>query len=266
MPHAAATLALRAALRPLVAWGGSLPPDLDAAVRHAAQLRLSPDEAADEAAVDAHRQRLAASDAGVEVIDFGAGTRGGERPPVRRVADVYRRAATTPAWGRLLYGLARAQQPKRVLELGTNLGVGAAHLASALARTEASGGPTGRLVTLEGAPAYATIARQGLERIGHTVGPEGRIEIHVGPFSDTLRDACARGPFDLVFIDGHHEEAAALSYTEQIRPHLVPGALVVLDDVEPGRPVRRAWRRLASGARGALWLGRYGLLALEASR
>ena len=35
-----------------------------------------------------------------------------------------------------------------------------------------------------------------------------------------------------------------------------------LDDVEPGRPVRRSWQALAREAEGALWLGKYGLLCL----
>ncbi|MEM6326737.1 MAG: class I SAM-dependent methyltransferase, partial [Bacteroidota bacterium] len=236
---------------------GHLPPSARRAVRQASRLGLSPDEQADEAAIDQLRTRLAASDAEVEVVDHGAGTGRGDKPLRRHVAEVYRRAATGPVWGRFLYGLVRAHRPHRVLELGTNLGVGAAHLASALARTHTEAGVDGRLVTLEGAPGYAALARRHMDalRLGD------RVEVVVGPFSETLASVCeGHGPFDLVFVDGHHEEATALRYVTQIRPHLAPGALVVLDDVEPGRPVRRAWARLAQSAEGSAWLGKYGLL------
>ncbi|HEX8387040.1 MAG TPA: class I SAM-dependent methyltransferase, partial [Rubricoccaceae bacterium] len=207
--------------------------------------------------VDGLRARLAASPDAVEVVDFGAGTRG-RRPPVRRVAEVYRRASSGPLWGRVLTGLVRGLRPARVLELGTNLGVSAAHVASALARTEAEGGPAGRLVTLEGAPALADLARAHLAGLGHG---EPRVRVVVGPFAETLASVCARdGPFDLVFVDGHHERAAALGYVASVRPFLAPGAVVVLDDVEPGRPVRLAYADLRARGVPGVWLGKWGVL------
>ena len=268
-PTALSAAALRLALR----LGGAvqaLPPRPAAVVRRASALRLTGPEREAEAAVDALRARLASSGETVEVVDYGAGTRGGRRPPSRAVAEVYRRAATGPAWGRFLFGLARAHRPARVLELGTNLGVGTAHLAAALALNDAEPGGrggAGRLVTLEGAPALAARAERALADLGHA----GRVRVVVGPFAETLGGVAeAEGPFDLVFVDGHHEAAAALSYVEALGPHLAPGALVVLDDVEPGRPVRRAWRALRAGRVPALggaasfYAGRYGLLFVPA--
>ena len=188
------------------------------------------------------------------------------------MAEIYGRAATGPAWGRFLFGLARAHRPARVLELGTNLGVGAAHLAGALALNDAEpGGPgrggadlrrASRLVTLEGAPALAGRAERALADLGHA----DRARVVVGPFAETLADVAASERWDLVFVDGHHEAAAALAYVATLGPHLAPGALVVLDDVEPGRPVRRAWRALRAGrvpalaGASAFYAGRYGLL------
>lgn len=256
---------LRLGLRLLRLAQRGLSPREGRAVAHACRLRLAPAEQEAEAAIDALRRRLDTSDETVEVVDYGAGTRGGERPPVRDVREVYRRAATGPAWGRFLFGLTRALRPRRVLELGTNLGVGSAHLAAALALTEHEGGPAGRLVTLEGAPALAERAAEHLGHLGHSAGDDlaDRVRIVVGPFAETLEaTARAEGPFDLVFIDGHHAETAALAYVETLRPHLAEGALLVLDDVEPGRPVRRAWTRLRAARPGApsFYAGKYGLL------
>ena len=263
MPHALPVLALRAALAAFRAAQPDLPGAAGVGLRRACALGLTPPERRAEAAVDALRQRLAGSGETVGVVDYGAGTRGGVRPPVRAVAEVYRRAATGPAWGRFLFGLARGLRPARVLELGTNLGVGAAHLAGALALTEAGGGPAGRLVTLEGAPALADRAAGALAALGHGVGGGRRVEVVVGPFAETLPGVAARAaagaPFDLVFVDGHHDPAAALGYLGALAGALAPGAVVVLDDVEPGRPVRRAWRRLRTTT-PAFYAGKYGLL------
>lgn len=241
-----------------------LPAPEAAVVRHAARLRLTPDERRAEAAIRALRHRLRHATDTVEIVDHGAGSRG-PNAPVRRVADVYRWAATGPASGRFLFGLVRATRPRRVLELGTNLGVGAAHIAAALCVTEAEGGPAGRLVTVEGAPALAALAAGHLARLGHAVGPDpdDRVRLVVGPFAEALPDVLAEeGPFDLVFIDGHHEAEAALGYLATVEPHLGAGALVVLDDVEPFQPVRQAWRRLRAERPEAVtfYAGKYGLI------
>lgn len=250
-------LALRAGLTVLRAVQSSVPGQAGAALRRAARLDLEDAERAVEAEINAYRERLRTSPDTVEVVDYGAGS---DRPPVRAVADIYRGAATGPAWGRFLFGLARGLRPRRVLELGTNLGVGAAHLAGALTLNEAEGAG-GRLVTLEGAPALAERARQGLASLGHTLGLDGRVEVVVGPFAETLPGVLEAGPFDLVFVDGHHRADAALDYLEVLEPALAGGAVIVLDDVEPGRDVRRAWRALREDGRAAtgIYVVKYGI-------
>ena len=261
MSHALTILPLRATLAAFRMAQPGLPGQHGTALRRAAALRLTAEERRAELAIDAFRARLRASREAVEVVDYGAGTRGGERPPVRAVSQIYQRAATGPAWGRFLFGLVRGLRPGRVLELGTNLGVGAAHLAGALALNEADGAAPGRLVTLEGAPALAALARGALARLGHEVGRDGRVRIEVGPFAGTLPAVLDGEPYDLVFVDGHHHADAALGYLDTIGPHLAPGAVVVLDDVEPGRPVRQAWKRLrATSPAPAFYAGKYGLL------
>ena len=114
-------------------------------------------------------------------------------------------------------------------------------------------------MTLEGAPALANLARDHLGGLGHAA----RVRVVVGPFDETLAGVCAaHGPFDLVFVDGHHEREAALRYVAAVRPHLAPGAVVVLDDVEPGRPVRGAYRHLRAEGLPGVWLGKWGVLTL----
>ena len=232
----------------------------DDALRRAAALKLTADEKRAEAAVDALRQRLSKDGAVLTVQDHGAGA---DRPAERQVCDIYKQAATGPAWGRFLFGLVRGYRPTKVLELGTNLGVGAAHLAQALCLNGEDGHP-GRLVTLEGAPELAARAAGHLARLGHPVGDDDcRVRVVIGPFAETLPGvAREEGPFDLVFVDGHHEAEAALGYLDVLRPHLADGALVVLDDVEPGRPVRRAWTALKPGGE-SFYAVKYGLLVHE---
>ncbi len=255
--------ALASGLRFLLAvQRGRLGPHADL-LRDVSSLRITEAERDAESAIDRYRAALAASNDVIAMEDFGAGTRAGllareTKPAERRVAEIYARAAATPAWGRFLFRLVRALRPRAVLELGANLGVSAAHLALALDRNNRDGGPDGRLVTLEGDPTLAERARAVLRDLGQ----DGRAAVVTGRFDDTLPGVLGtHGPFDLVFLDGHHEEAATLRYFARVRPHLAPGACVAFDDVEPMRPVRRAWRRIRCEhpASGSVYLFGLGL-------
>ena len=220
---------------------------LRAAVVRAARLRLSQAEVDALAPVQALREALARDGRSVAVRDFGAGTRAAAavaetHPPTRTVRQIYRRAALRPAWGRFLFGLARALRPRNALELGTNLGVGAATLQAALAFN----GDGGRLTTLEGDPELAALAYDHLKQ-----GPGEVPEVVVGRFQDELPGVLERrGPFDLVWLDGHHDAEAVAGYLQQLRPHLDPHACVVVDDTEPWKRVRPAWTALRAAHPG----------------
>lgn len=211
----------------------AVPPARYALLRRMCSLRCTPEEQQALAPIAALRARLKQDPTVVHLTDFGAGT-----TPVRTRAEIYQRAASPHAWGVFLFRLVRDLGAVRVLELGTNLGISAAYLRLAL---DHNGG--GRLVTLEGDPALAAHAEAALHAL--SANPTAVVQ---GRFVDTLPGVLAREePFDLVFIDGHHEAEAAYRYVEMIRPHLRPDACMVLDDVEPwARTVRPAWHRLTA--------------------
>lgn len=98
----------------------------------------------------------------------------------------------SPAQGKLLHLLARAQGARRILEIGTLGGYSAIWLARALP-------PDGRLVTLEADPKHAEVARANFERAGLS----RLIDLRVGPALDTLPRLAAEctEAFDLIFID-----------------------------------------------------------------
>jgi predicted O-methyltransferase YrrM len=128
--------------------------------------------------------------------------------------------SVTPNQGKLLQLLARMQNARAILELGTLGGYSTIWLARALPAG-------GRLITLEAEPRYADLARANIAR----AGLEERVELRVGPALQTLPELHAEGagPFDLIFIDadkqnypGYFEWALRLSR---------PGTLIVGDNV-----------------------------------
>jgi predicted O-methyltransferase YrrM len=134
-----------------------------------------------------------------------------------------------PETGRLLHVLARAVGARRIVEIGTAIGVSTLHLARALPAD-------GRLVSFEIDPARRDAARGYLERAGVL----DRVDLRLEDALTGLRGL--EGPFDLAFLDAAKGEYEA--YLDAVLPLLRPGALVAVDNVllsgavATGRPVR----------------------------
>jgi caffeoyl-CoA O-methyltransferase len=121
-----------------------------------------------------------------------------------------------PHGGALLHVLARAIGARRIVEVGTAIGVSTLHLARALPQG-------GELISFEIDP----------ERRAAASGYLGRAEL-AGRVDLRLLDARAglaelEGPFDLAFVDGVKAEYA--EYLELVVPLLRRGGLVAIDNV-----------------------------------
>lgn len=124
--------------------------------------------------------------------------------------------------GKLLQILALTAGAKRILEVGTLGGYSGLHLARALP-------DDGKLITLEIDPHHAEVARRNFERAG--VGR--KVEVRVGPASETLRRMAASGEplFDLVFIDA--DKGGYTEYLNLTLPLLREGGLMLGDNTLP---------------------------------
>jgi len=126
----------------------------------------------------------------------------------------------TPAQGKLLHIIARAQGARSILEIGTLGGFSGIWLARALPAG-------GRLVTLEIDPKHAAVARANFAR----AGVSDRVDLRLGPALDTLaRLAEEKGPpFDLTFIDA--DKPNNPDYFKWALRLSRPGSLIIVDNV-----------------------------------
>lgn len=159
-------------------------------------------------------------------------------------------ASVPQRWGTFLHLCAAAFEARMILEMGACIGMSGSYLASAPSKP--------RLVTLDGSPDLAAIAKETI------AGFTNNFELVLGPFVETLPSTLARlgDRIDLAYVDGHHDEAATLHYVRTLLPCLATPALVVLDDIHLFREMWRAWRTLAAtpGVTAAVNVGRFGLL------
>ncbi len=217
--------------------------------------------------VERLRADLNASTQEITRRDYGAGSAGATLTPeemragvevVDTLGHISRAVSKSPFWCLVLFKLVRHLHPRSCIEMGTAVGISAAYQAAAL---KLNG--YGALVTLEGASSLADIARSNLRRLDLEA-----VESVVGRFQDTLLDVLSRHqPVDYVFVDGHHDEQATLSYFEQLLPFLATPALLVFDDIAWSPGMTRAWSAIATDPRigVAVDLGPVGLCVLDRS-
>ncbi|KWX00485.1 O-methyltransferase [Carbonactinospora thermoautotrophica] len=126
----------------------------------------------------------------------------------------------SPAQGKLLHLLARAQGARTILEIGTLGGYSTIWLARALPAD-------GRLITLEADPKHAEVARANIARAGLA----DVVEVRLGRALDTLPRLAAEGhgPFDLIFIDA--DKPSNPDYFAWALKLSHPGSLIITDNV-----------------------------------
>lgn len=184
-------------------------------------------------AIESLRARLLADRRVLEVEDLGAGPVSGEGRR-RTVADIARRAAKPPRYGRLLHRIAAHLGCRSALELGTSLGLTTCYLATVPGMQD--------VLTLEGAQSIRKVAEENFAAMGlshiRTIG---------GDFDQTLAQALALMPEpDLVFIDGNHRYEPTIRYFEQCLACSGSHTVLIFDDIHWSPGMEQAWREICS--------------------
>ena len=124
-------------------------------------------------------------------VDFGAGSNEpGPGAGAIKVRDLARHSLISAAEGRFLYKLVKELKPSSILEFGTSLGLSALYMAEAA--------PDAQIITMEGCPETAALARQAFKKAGIK-----NVTVITGTFDEKLGEALGLMPKPgLVFFDG----------------------------------------------------------------
>jgi predicted O-methyltransferase YrrM len=208
---------------------------------------LSPPEQSQVQRIEEERKRLLKQ---TEALIDGSAGEGG---PFDKAVSVQQacRVSKRREQATLLLVLARVMNPKSVIELGTNVGISSAYIASGLA-LNAEGG---KLVTVDASPYRLKLARQVHSNLGMH-----NIDYIEGMFSDVLSEALQRaGKIDLAFIDGHHRFQPTMEYFERVLQHAAADAVFVFDDIRWSGGMKRAWSALKVDQRLGLVVDLYSM-------
>ncbi|AKD54297.1 O-methyltransferase [Spirosoma radiotolerans] len=182
------------------------------------------------APIRALRKELRKSRQVITIADYGAGSKVNESRQ-RTVGDIARNSQKTARFGRLLFRLIQRFEARNIVDLGTSLGMTTAYMAEA---TKVYGG---HVLTFEGCPETAAVARQNFEQLAIQ-----NVAIVVGNLDETLApQLAALDSVDFVFFDANHRYEPTVRYFETCLAKIHNDTVFVFDDIHWSDEMEQAW-------------------------
>ena len=181
-------------------------------------------------AIQSLRKELRNSHQIINITDFGAGSKVNAAGQ-RTVGNIARNSQKPARFGRLLFRLAEHFNARIIIDLGTSLGITTAYLAQAAQRCN------GQVVTFEGCPETAVIARQNFARLGFD-----NTTLVVGNLDETLaQQLTSLETVDFVFFDANHRYEPTVRYFDNCLTKIHNDTVFVFDDIHWSDEMEQAW-------------------------
>jgi predicted O-methyltransferase YrrM len=168
----------------------------------------------------------------ISITDLGAGSKklGAER----KVCDIAKFSGSRGKYGRLLYNLCRYFEVKKILELGTSVGVGTAAMRF--------GASTAEITTIDACGNTQQVAIEHWAEQGVTIDKA----IHTS-FSDHILGDL--NVYDFIYIDGHHDGDALQNYINLLQKNCTNETVILVDDIHWSQSMQNAWTKLIKDQR-----------------
>ncbi len=148
------------------------------------------------------------------------------------IARELKNSTKSPRQAQLLQRLCASNQSHYIIELGTNLGLSTAYLASNNSNSQ--------VYTLEGQPQLCQIAQQNFKQL-HL----NNIQIIEGNINNTLPTLIQQIPqIDLLFIDANHQYQATINYYKLAKSKVHKNTIIVFDDIHWSEGMQQAWNEI----------------------
>lgn len=176
------------------------------------------------------RKALRQNQKPIIITDLGAGSKVNASQQ-RAIGDIARHSQKPARFGRLLFRLIRHFRATTIVDLGTSLGLTTAYLA------EAAHAHGGQVLTFEGCPQTATVARQNFEQLGLQ-----NVTVVVGNIDQTLAPQIAGlAAIDVAFFDANHRYEPTVRYFETCLTNSHNDTVFVFDDIHWSAEMEQAW-------------------------
>lgn len=201
------------------------------------------------------REKLALNDDPIDIVDYGAGSQLGtqKRTTVKKIA---RYSAISPSAGHLLFRISNFIHPNTFLELGTSLGISAIYQISANLH--------GQMISIEGNPELAALARENLREAGLY-----QVNVLNGQFRELLPEIIEDGKtIDFFHFDGDHRYQPTIDYFEKCLRISNQDSVFCIGDIYWSAEMEKSWQYLKQHpkVRLSIDLFHFGLLFLRSEQ
>ncbi len=178
--------------------------------------------------IESLRRQLLHDNRLLQVKDLGAGS-AVSKSKQRKISDISRHAVKPKKFGQLLFRIVRYYQPGTIIELGTSLGITSSYLALA--------NPGASVVTVEGSPEIAVIAKSNFEKLKIK-----NVQLKEGDFDQILPGALTKfNTLDFAFVDGNHRKVPTLLYFHTLLASINNASILIFDDIHWSAEMEEAW-------------------------
>ena len=173
-----------------------------------------------------YRKTLYHNTNSINITDFGSGSHV-FKSDLRVISRIAKTSGITAKRAKLLFRLTQYFDAKNILELGTSLGLGTSALSVATKNSN--------ITTIEGCPETGKIAKQQFNKFQLT-----NIDLKTDTFENRL-PLLVSNQYDLIYIDGHHQKEATISYFETVLPTATNNTVFIFDDIHWSKGMAEAW-------------------------
>jgi predicted O-methyltransferase YrrM len=167
----------------------------------------------------------------IDITDYGAGSKLSTKT-TRTIRSIAHGGISTSKYSKLFQKLIRYSGSRKIVELGTSLGINTLYLARSA--------PDVSVWTFEGCSSIVDIASKVFSDFGCS-----NVEIIPGNIADTLpRLLNDIREIDFVLIDATHSYQATYEYFELILPKLTEKAVVIIDDIYWSKEMTSVWKNI----------------------
>ncbi|PCJ67395.1 MAG: SAM-dependent methyltransferase [Bacteroidetes bacterium] len=147
----------------------------------------------------------------------------------KNISDIARASLKSAKYATLLSQLVKYYKAKRVLEVGTSLGITTAYLAQ---------NKDILVDTYEGDHTVANLAQGVWNQLGLT-----NVSSIVGNFDATLSEI-DDVIYDVIYIDGNHKLDPTLRYFDQLQKNASESTVFIFDDIHYSKQMEEAWKQI----------------------
>ncbi|MBS1650394.1 MAG: class I SAM-dependent methyltransferase [Bacteroidetes bacterium] len=189
------------------------------------------------------RKKLTQTATSITIQGFGAGSNT-LASNLRTISSIAKHGVSSIKQAEILYRLINYFNVKRILELGTSIGLTTLYLSRANIKAH--------VTSIEAEKTLHNFAKDLAQK--HNCN---NITFINQTFEDAIFNNEQVAPYDFIYVDGNHTYSATTQYFEFFLKSITPNTIIIFDDIYWSSQMTKAWNEIKSHSKVKLSIDAY---------